>query len=87
MLSFIVEIVLAILFVSVLSFIVFKVYSSVTVRTCKSTNRLVGKVVIITDANTDLGKEVAVDLAQRGARIILACRDSKIAENTKGYFC
>uniref|UniRef100_A0A803WE26 Retinol dehydrogenase 12 n=1 Tax=Ficedula albicollis TaxID=59894 RepID=A0A803WE26_FICAL len=47
---------------------------------CKSTARLEGKVVIITGANTGIGKETARDLAQRGARVIIACRDIAKAE-------
>ncbi|XP_030071388.1 retinol dehydrogenase 12 isoform X2 [Microcaecilia unicolor] len=42
---------------------------------CKSNAKLHGKVVIITGANTGIGKETARDLAQRGARVIVACRD------------
>ncbi|NXW69207.1 RDH12 dehydrogenase, partial [Hirundo rustica] len=46
---------------------------------CKSTARLEGKVVIITGANTGIGKATAKDLAQRG-KIIIACRDIAKAE-------
>jgi NAD(P)-dependent dehydrogenase (short-subunit alcohol dehydrogenase family) len=34
-----------------------------------------GKVCIVTGSNTGIGKETARGLAQRGARVILACRD------------
>ena len=39
-----------------------------------------GKTVIITGANTGLGKEVALDLARRQARVILACRSLEKGE-------
>ncbi|OXU25177.1 hypothetical protein TSAR_000573 [Trichomalopsis sarcophagae] len=37
--------------------------------------KLTDKVVIVTGANTGIGKEVAHDLAKREARVIMACRD------------
>ena len=46
---------------------------------CKSNARLEGKTVIITGSNTGIGYETAIDIAKRGARVILACRDIKKA--------
>lgn len=44
---------------------------------CVSKRRLEGNNVIITGANVGLGYETAVDLAKRGARVILACRNER----------
>uniref|UniRef100_G3ND05 Si:dkey-94e7.2 n=1 Tax=Gasterosteus aculeatus TaxID=69293 RepID=G3ND05_GASAC len=48
-----------------------------------SEERLDGKTVIITGANTGIGKETARDLARRGARIVMACRDLERAEEAR----
>lgn len=42
-----------------------------------------GKTVLITGANSGIGKETAKDLAGRGARIIMACRNLTTAEEVR----
>ncbi|XP_013391296.1 retinol dehydrogenase 13 [Lingula anatina] len=42
-----------------------------------------GKTVIITGASSGIGKATALELTKRGARVILACRDLKAAEEVK----
>jgi len=41
-------------------------------RVCQSRERIDGKVVIVTGANTGIGKETAMDLVQRGLRLLFS---------------
>ncbi|KAF2880838.1 hypothetical protein ILUMI_25327 [Ignelater luminosus] len=44
---------------------------------------LEGKVAIVTGSNTGIGKETAWELARRGAKIYLACRDLRTCEEAR----
>ncbi|XP_030036078.2 retinol dehydrogenase 11-like [Manduca sexta] len=55
----------------------FKFYYSLSSGMCTCDARMDGKVVIVTGANTGIGYETARELAQRGARVILACRSAQ----------
>ncbi|MEQ2179502.1 hypothetical protein GOODEAATRI_025627 [Goodea atripinnis] len=52
----------------------------VTGGRCPSKATIKGKTVVITGANTGIGKETARELATRGGRIIMGCRDMEKCE-------
>ena len=42
------------------------------------------KTILITGANSGIGKETTRDLAKRGARVIMACRNLQKAYQVRG---
>ncbi|XP_050983346.1 dehydrogenase/reductase SDR family member 13-like isoform X4 [Labeo rohita] len=69
------------LFIVILLFAYFVVHRIFVHRkTFTGTAKLHGKTVIVTGANTGIGKATAAQLAIRGARVILACRSKQRGE-------
>ncbi|XP_041970760.1 retinol dehydrogenase 13-like [Aricia agestis] len=68
---------LAIVLAITLLVIALYLYSKLSAGQCENSNHLVGKVVIVTGGSSGIGFEAAMDLAQRGARVIIANRNQK----------
>lgn len=45
--------------------------------------KMTGKTVLVTGANAGLGLESSIDLARRGARVVMACRNMDKGKNAK----
>lgn len=61
----------------ILACILIKTYNKITNGKCYSDNVMSGKVVIVTGGNSGIGYATALELARRGAKVILGCRDEK----------
>jgi len=66
--------------------LILKVYTVLTIGKCKSKTRLDGKVVIVTGANSGIGREASKELLNRGAKVILACRNVRKAIEVANEF-
>jgi NADPH:quinone reductase-like Zn-dependent oxidoreductase len=47
---------------------------------------LEGKTILITGANSGLGKETAKFMARKGARVVMACRNMKTGVTARGKY-
>uniref|UniRef100_A0A8D8T8F5 Retinol dehydrogenase 11 n=1 Tax=Cacopsylla melanoneura TaxID=428564 RepID=A0A8D8T8F5_9HEMI len=55
--------------------VLLKIYNKLSMGIYKKATLMSGKTVIVTGATSGIGEATAYDLAARGARVILACRD------------
>lgn len=66
-----------ILIIFLILLIIGKYFYKFSCGICKCADKMIDKVVVITGSNTGIGFETAEELARRGAKVILACRDEK----------
>ncbi|XP_038615298.1 dehydrogenase/reductase SDR family member 13 isoform X2 [Tachyglossus aculeatus] len=55
-------------------------YNFIQAARCTSPTQLSGKTAVVTGSNAGIGKMIALALARRGARVVLACRSKERAE-------
>ncbi|CAH2059105.1 unnamed protein product, partial [Iphiclides podalirius] len=64
-------------------FYALRLYARYTCGEYKGTEKMEGKTVIVTGCTSGIGKETARELAKRGAKVIMACRNVDVAERIK----
>ncbi|CAG9794697.1 unnamed protein product [Diatraea saccharalis] len=60
-----------------------RIYASYTCGRYRDRTKMDGKTVIVTGCTSGIGKETAKELAKRGAKVIMACRNLDAAEKVK----
>ncbi|KAG6455716.1 retinol dehydrogenase 14 [Manduca sexta] len=60
-----------------------RLYVKLTCGRYHGTRRMDGKTVIVTGCTSGIGKETALELAERGAKVIMACRNLEAAKKIK----
>ncbi|XP_054289560.1 retinol dehydrogenase 14 [Macrosteles quadrilineatus] len=68
---------------AVLAVLTVWIYNYATLGVCTNHVRMDNKTVIITGSNSGIGKETALELARRGAKIIMACRNLEQANKVR----
>ncbi|CAG5047167.1 unnamed protein product [Parnassius apollo] len=66
----------------VTALILIKAFNKMTTGKCYCESVMTGKVVIVTGASGGIGFETALDLARRGAKVIIACHDDERGKRT-----
>lgn len=74
--------IIALILLIILSIICLKIYKQISCCVCKCSTDLSGKTVVITGGNRGIGREIARRLALRNGRVIIGCRNVKVAQNT-----
>lgn len=70
-------------FLAVGIIIALKVYNSLTMGVCDCQKNMEGMTVLVTGANSGIGKETAKELARKGARVLMACRNMETANKAR----